>query len=141
MPTVDEENNKDINNRNLLFNSKPRTAPRLTERMPECDQSKRGTTLQWLEYPQAEQEETENSCYGLDWSKKGIDSKVGWLKMYKKSCEVMKFIDDTIEIRRVELTARGQSLAEIKIQSGIFHVDALSSSPIFNNNGVTVIHT
>ena len=46
--------------------------------------------------------------------------------MYKMSHEVINFIEKTIKTWRVELTAGGRSLAEAKIQRGIFQGDALS---------------
>ena len=48
------------------------------------------------------------------------------LKMYKISHEVINLIEKTIQTWRVELTTGGRSLAETKIQSGIFQGDALS---------------
>ena len=45
--------------------------------------------------------------------------------MYKISDEVINFIDKTMKTRRVELTAGGRSLAEAKIERGIFQGDAL----------------
>ena len=48
------------------------------------------------------------------------------LKMYKISDEVINFIEKTMQTWRMELTARGRSLAESKIQRGIFQGDALS---------------
>ena len=48
------------------------------------------------------------------------------LRMYKIPDEDMKFIDKTMETWKVELTAGGKSLAEVKIQRGIFQGDALS---------------
>ena len=51
---------------------------------------------------------------------------ISCLKMYKISDEVIKFTEKTMKIWRVELTARGRSLAETKIQRGIFQGDALS---------------
>ena len=48
------------------------------------------------------------------------------LKMYKISNEVIKFIKNTMENWRVELTARGKRLTKMKIQRGIFQRDALS---------------
>ena len=48
------------------------------------------------------------------------------LKMYKISHEVIKFIEKTMQTWRVELTAGGRTLAETKIQRGIFQGDALS---------------
>ena len=51
---------------------------------------------------------------------------INCLKMYKISHEVINFIEKTMKTGRVELTAGGKSLAEIKIQRGIFQGDALS---------------
>ena len=51
---------------------------------------------------------------------------INCLKMYKISHEVIKFIEKAMKTWRVELTAGGRSLAETKIQRGIFHGDALS---------------
>ena len=48
------------------------------------------------------------------------------LKMYKIHDHVVKFIEKTMQTWRVELTVGGQSLAEVKIQRGIFQRDALS---------------
>ena len=48
------------------------------------------------------------------------------LKMYKISHVVINFIEETMKIWRVELTAGGRSFAETKIQRGIFRGDALS---------------
>ena len=48
------------------------------------------------------------------------------LKMYKISHEVINFIEKTIQTWRVEMTAEGRSLAETKIQRGIFKGDTLS---------------
>ena len=42
------------------------------------------------------------------------------LKMYKISHEVINFIDKTMKTWRVELTVGRRSLAETKIQRGIF---------------------
>ena len=47
------------------------------------------------------------------------------LKMYKIS-EVINFIDKIMKTWRVKLTAGGRSLAETKIQRGIFQGDALT---------------
>ena len=47
-------------------------------------------------------------------------------KMYKISHEVINFIEKTMQTWRVELTVGGRSLAETKIQRGIFQRDALS---------------
>ena len=51
---------------------------------------------------------------------------INYVKMYKISDKVINFIDKTMKTWRVELTAGGRSLAEAKIQRGIFQGDALS---------------
>ena len=48
------------------------------------------------------------------------------LKMYKISHKVINFIEQTMKAWRVELTSGGRSIAETKIQRGIFLGDALS---------------
>ena len=48
------------------------------------------------------------------------------LKMYKISHEVIQFIEQTMKTWRVELTTGGRSIAETKIQRGIFQGDSLS---------------
>ena len=51
---------------------------------------------------------------------------INCLKMYKISHETIHFIKKTMKNWRVELTAGGKSLAETKIQKGIFQGYALS---------------
>ena len=46
--------------------------------------------------------------------------------MSKKSYKVIKFITETMKNWKVELRAWGKTLAELKIQRGIFLWDALS---------------
>ena len=48
-------------------------------------------------------------------------------KMYKILGEIIKFTEKIGETWRIELTAGGKSLAEVKIQRGIFQGDALLS--------------
>ena len=45
---------------------------------------------------------------------------INCLKMYKISDEVINVIEKTMKTWRVELTAGGKSLAETKVQRGIF---------------------
>ena len=51
---------------------------------------------------------------------------INCLKMYKILHETINFIEKTMKNGRVELTAGGKSLAETKIQRGIFQGDALA---------------
>ena len=46
--------------------------------------------------------------------------------MYKIYEELIQFIEKTMEAWRVELTAGGKNLTEVKIPRGIFQGDALS---------------
>ena len=46
--------------------------------------------------------------------------------MYMVADKVIKFIEETMKNCRAELTAGGKSLAEVKIQGGIFLGDVLS---------------
>ena len=80
----------------------------------------------WVSY-----KETEKSSYGLDRPQKSYDMvPQSWilhcLKMYKIPDQIVQFIEKTMQTRRVVLTAGRQSLADVKIQRGIFQRDALS---------------
>ena len=46
--------------------------------------------------------------------------------MYKVPNQIIQFIEKTMQTRSVKLTAGGQSLAQVKIQRGIFQGDVLS---------------
>ena len=48
------------------------------------------------------------------------------LRIYKISCEVIKFIENTKQSWSVELTAGGKNLNFVKIQRRVFQRDALS---------------
>ena len=60
-------------------------------------------------------------------------------KIYEILDKVIKFIDKTMETWRVELTAGGKSLAEVK--RGIFQRDALSPITICNRDDVKQSHS
>ena len=111
--------------------NKPRIVPWGKERMPQRIESHSRVTLHRSVHPKREQDQTEKSSYGLDWLQKIIwyvqqSWIINCLKMYKISNEVINFIKKTMKTWRVELTARGRSLVEAKIQIGIFQGDALS---------------
>ena len=57
---------------------------------------------------------------------------INCLKMYNISDEVINFIEITMKTWKVELTTGGRSLAEAKIQRGIFQGDSLSLITIHN---------
>ena len=98
-----------------------------TERMPQRIQRHSRITLHRSTLTKCEQDKTENSSYGLDWLKKTYDMvPQSCLKIYKISHEVINLIEKTMQTWRVALTAGGRSLAETKIQRGIFQGDALS---------------
>ena len=67
----------------------------------------------------------------MDWRQKGIwmvpqSWIIDCLKTYKIYNKVIKFIEETMKKWRVELTAGGKNLAEVKIQRGIFQGDEWS---------------
>ena len=62
------------------------------------------------------------------------------LKMYKIS-KVIRFIENTMENWRVELTAGGKSLTKVKIWRGIFQENVLSPLTICNSHDATQSHT
>ena len=72
----------------------------------------------------------DKKAYDMVWidDKKAYDMVLkSWILHYLKiPDEVIKHIEKTMETWRVELTAGGKSLAEVKIQWGIFQGDALS---------------
>ena len=99
--------------------------------MPQRIQRNSRITPHRSTHPKWEQDKTEKSSYGLDWLQKAYDMvPQSWIlhcfKMFKISHEFVNFIEQTIKTRRVELTAGGRSIAETKIQRGIFQGDALS---------------
>ena len=116
----------------LLFANKPRTVPRGTERIPQRNKGNRRATIYWSTHPQGEQNETKNIALAWIDNKKAYDMVsqswiINCLTMLKISAEVIKFIKNTIENWRVDLTAGVKSLAEVKLQRGIFQGDALST--------------
>ena len=123
--TNDVENINTTNKgRNLLLANKPRIVPWRTERMLQRIQRHNRITLHRSTHSKWEQNQTEKSCYGLDWQQKKAYDMVPhcWIinspKMYKISDEVINFIDKTMKTWRVELTAGGRRLAEAKIHRG-----------------------
>ena len=48
------------------------------------------------------------------------------LKKYKISAEVMKYIENNVQNKRVELSAGRKSLTEVNIKRGIFQGNVLS---------------
>ena len=73
LSTNDVENTNSKNKgKYLLLANKPRIVPWRTERMPQRIQRHGRVTLRRSAYPKREQDQTEKSCYGLDWLQKGI---------------------------------------------------------------------
>ena len=87
--------------------------------------------IHWSIHPLGEQNKTKNIAKVWIDNKKAYDMVpqsciVDCHKMYKISDEVVKFIQKTTKNWRVEVTAVGKILAEVKIQRGIFHGNGLS---------------
>ena len=113
--------------RDLLLINKPQTLPREIE----VNQTLRKATLHWSTHPQQEQGEKKNlPSAWIDYKKAYEMVLQSWiincLKMYKISDEVINFIEKIMETLRPELIAGGRSLAEAKIQWGIFQGDVPS---------------
>ena len=92
---------------------------------------KRLFTEHWSTHPQTVQNESKNVATASIDFKKAYDLWLQlWirvcLKMYMISNRVVNFIMKAKEIWKVELTTGGKTLAEMKIQGGIFHRDPLS---------------
>ena len=79
----------------------------------ESKTTRKNLAMAWIDYKKAYE------MVPLSWI-------INSLKMYKISDEVINFINKTMKPWRMELTAGGRSLAEAKIQRGIFQGDALS---------------
>ena len=100
----------------------------------ECHKGSRGRAeLLYIDQHILNERKTKRKNLGMAWIdyKKAYDMlPQSWilhcLKMYKISHEVINFIEQTINTWRVELTAGGRSIAETKIQRGIFQRDARS---------------
>ena len=131
-PTYDVENINNTNKRrDLLLTNKLWIFPWRTERMPQGIQRHSRITLHRSTHPKREQDETENLAMAWIDYKKAYDMVpqswiINCLTMHKISHEVINFIEKTMKTWRVELTAGGRSLAETKIQRGIFQGDKLS---------------
>ena len=105
-----------------------------TDEQKGCYKGSRGTTeLLYIDQHILNEGKTRRKNLAMAWIdyKKAYDmAPYSWIisspKMYKISHEVINFIDKTMKTWRVELTAGGRSLAETKIQRGIFQGDALS---------------
>ena len=123
LPTYDMEN---INSTN-----EPWVVPWGIERMPQRIQRHRRATLHWSVHPQQEQDQTDKSSYSLDWRQKSIW--YGPAKLDNKLPQNVQNIRQSHKLYRENhenlesgLTAGWRSLAEVKIESGIFHGDVLS---------------
>ena len=120
LPTDDVQN---INN----TNNKPRIVPWGTERMTQSIQRHSRVTLHRSTHLKWEQDQTEKSSYGLDWLQKGI--RYGSAKLDNKlqniTC-IHKLHRENHENLESGIDSRRRSLAETKIQRGIFQGDVLS---------------
>ena len=113
----------------------PRSRGLFSDEQKGCRKGSRGTAkLLYIDQHILNESKTRRKNLAMAWndSKKAYDMVpqiwiIHCLKMYKISHEVITFIDITMKTGRVELTARGRSLAEAKIQRGIFQRDALST--------------
>ena len=96
-----------------------------------CHKGSRGTgELFYIDQHILNKSKTKQKNLAMVWidNKKAYDMvQQSWIINCLKMYEILgiNFIEKTIETWRVELTAGGKSLTEVKIQRGIFHGDAL----------------
>ena len=104
------------------------------EEQKGCRKGSRGTAeLLYIDQHILNESKTRRKHLAMAWidNKKAYDMvpqswTLLYIKMYKILQEVIKFIEQTMKTRRVELTAGGRGIAETKIQRSIFKGDALS---------------
>ena len=104
------------------------------EEQKGCRKGSRGTVeLLYIDQHILNESKTRRKNLAMAWIdyKKAYDMvSQSWiqhcLKMYKISDEVINFIEQTMQTWRVDLTAGRRSIAETKIQRGIFQGDAQS---------------
>ena len=102
-PTYDVENINSTNRESdLQFANKSWIVPWRTESMPQKIQSHRRNTLHKSAHPQRDQDQTEESSYGLNWLQKGI-----WYSppnLDNKLPQNVQNIEKTMKTWKVELT-------------------------------------
>ena len=114
MPTADVENSNDKNKGDLLLANKQKER---IERIPQGYKRNRRTTntLTYTFSRRAKRDEKNLAISWIDYKKAYDIILQSWiiecLKMYKISGEIIKFIDNTMENWRVELTVGWKSLA------------------------------
>ena len=132
MFTDDVENINSTNKgRDILHANKPRIVPWRTER---CHKGSRGTAeLLYIDQHILNESKNRRKNLAMAWIdyKKAYDIVpqswiINSLKMYKISHETINLIEKTMKNWRIEFTTGRKSLAETKIQRGIFQWDALS---------------
>ena len=105
-----------------------------SEEQKECHKGTRGTgKLLYIDQHILNESKTRRKNVAMaciDHKKSCYKVPQSWIidcfKMYKISDEVIKFIEETMKNWRVEVTAGGKSLAEVKILRDVFQGDALS---------------
>ena len=125
-----ENINRTNKGRDILLANKPWIVPWRTERMPQMIQRHSRVTL----HRSTHESKNRRKNLAMAWIdyKKAYDMVphswiINCLKMFKISHEIINFIEKkTWKTGKVELAAGGKSLAETKIQRGIFQGDALS---------------
>ena len=122
----------------------PWAVSRGTERMPQGSKNK-WLAVRWLTHFQGEQTEPEIYCHGVDWPQKHLRYHPAKLnnrfrKMCQRADKVLKFITETMKNRKVDLTAEGKTLAEVRIRSGIILSDVLRTFYVCNCSDATQLH-
>ena len=122
--TCDVENPTHTNKRNILLGSMPRTISRIIEKMPQMNERNKWPTICKSAHPLSQNNAEKVAVVWIDY-KRAYDIVqqtriLECLKMYKISDHTQNFISHTLKNWKVELIAEGQTIAEVKIQRGIF---------------------
>ena len=132
LPTNDVQNTDSTNKGKYFYSLKSRGL--FPDEQKVCCKGSRGTAeLLYIDQHSLNKSKTRRNNLAMAWidNKKAYDMvPQSWIlhchKMFKISHKVINFIEKTMQTWRVELTAGGRSIAEVKIQRGIFQGDALS---------------
>ena len=103
------------------------------ERMSQGNRRDRRATVYRLTHPQREQNKREKCCHGVDWLKKKKGFRCGLSKLDNRLSQNVQHIWQSYKVYREKygklesgIDSRRKSLAEVKIQRGIFQGNELS---------------
>ena len=110
----------------VIYTCMPQIVSQRAERIPQGKRN-RGSIVHWSAHRQGEQREAEKCTSGVDWLQNILWCGSAKLdnRLSKNIRDIIKFITETKKNWKVELTAEGKTLAEVKTQRGIFQRNML----------------